>query len=122
MATHSPLTCLFLLTCFLAASFANKKGLLISTTSGKVQGKLLPVLDGEVRAFLGIPYAKPPVGKLRFRPPQPAEPWQGVKDATNYGHSCFQLPDQKFPGGFRRETATVCTKHSVHELNKVRLN
>uniref|UniRef100_H3DBR5 Carboxylic ester hydrolase n=1 Tax=Tetraodon nigroviridis TaxID=99883 RepID=H3DBR5_TETNG len=92
------LSCVFLLSCFLATSFANENALLISTKSGKVRGKMLPVLGGEVRAFLGIPYAKPPVGNLRFRPPQPADPWQGVKDATNYGNSCFQLPDTKFPG------------------------
>lgn len=98
MATFSSLSCFFLLHCFLAASFASENDLLISTKSGQLQGKLLPVLDGEVRAFLGIPYGKPPVGNLRFRPPQPADPWQGVKDATNYANSCIQLPDAQFPG------------------------
>lgn len=122
MATLSSLNCLFLLPCFLAASFANENDLLITTKSGRVKGKMLPVLDGEVRAFLGIPYGKPPVGNLRFRPPQPADPWQGVKDATNYANSCFQLPDIQFPGRSRRGTTTICIKHSLHELNKVKLN
>ncbi|CAG7822767.1 unnamed protein product [Allacma fusca] len=49
--------------------------------------------------FLGIPYAKPPVGELRFEPPQRAEKWTGILDATKYSSMCpqlshiFQLPD-----------------------------
>ncbi len=46
------------------------------------------ILEGEekdqVLIFRGIPYAKPPVGKLRWKAPQPAEPWQGVYDATQF--------------------------------------
>lgn len=90
---------LLLLPYVLSISLAAKDELIVTTKSGQVQGKLLPVLNGEVRAFLGIPYAKPPVENLRFRPPQPADPWKGVKNATNYGNSCFQLPDTQFPGG-----------------------
>ncbi|XP_046994165.1 venom carboxylesterase-6-like [Schistocerca americana] len=41
-------------------------------------------------AFLGIPYAEPPVGDLRFQPPQPATGWEGVRDATQYGSDCVQ--------------------------------
>lgn len=107
MATLSSLNCLLLLPCFLAASFDKENDLLITTKSGRVQGKVLPVLNGEVRAFLGIPYGKPPVGNLRFRPPQPADPWQGVKNATNYANSCFQLQDTQFPGRIRRGTTTI---------------
>lgn len=90
---------LLLLLYVLSLSFATEDEIIVTTTSGQVQGKLLPTLDGEIRAFLGIPYAKPPVENLRFRPPQPADPWQGVKDATNYGNSCVQLKDTTFPGG-----------------------
>ncbi|PSN50221.1 hypothetical protein C0J52_07808 [Blattella germanica] len=43
-------------------------------------------------AFLGIPYAKPPIGELRFKSPQPVENWSGVKDATQEGSICLQRP------------------------------
>lgn len=121
MARLSSLSCLFLLPCFLAASFALKNELLITTKSGRVRGKLLKVPGGKVRAFLGIPYGTPPVGKLRFRPPQPADPWSGVKQATTYSDSCFQLQDTKFPGRIR--IMTMCIKHSLHELKtEMKLN
>ncbi|KAM6987714.1 acetylcholinesterase-like [Tautogolabrus adspersus] len=72
--------------------------LVINTKHGKVQGKSLSVLGGEVRAFLGIPYGKPPLGKLRFRPPEPVEGWEGLKDSTNFPNSCYQVPDTMFKG------------------------
>jgi para-nitrobenzyl esterase len=43
-------------------------------------------------AFLGIPYAAPPVGDLRWKPPQPPAPWTGTREATEFGSSCPQLP------------------------------
>lgn len=51
----------------------------VKTESGVIAGKLSD--DGQVRMFFGVPYAKPPVGDLRWRAPQPAEPWDGVRDA-----------------------------------------
>ncbi|XP_047451175.1 acetylcholinesterase-like [Mugil cephalus] len=88
---------LFLLN-FLTVSLANQDDLLITTKHGRVKGKLLTVLGGEVRAFLGIPYAKPPVGTLRFRAPERVDKWEGVKDATQFPNSCYQVPDTTFPG------------------------
>lgn len=58
----------------------------ISTASGPVKGKLL----ARSRAFLGIPYAAPPTGKNRFKPPQPVQPWTKPRDATAFGPSCIQ--------------------------------
>ena len=46
-----------------------------------------------VNSFLGLPYAAPPTGKLRWRPPQPASSWSGVRDATQFGASCPQATD-----------------------------
>ena len=43
-----------------------------------------------VDSFLGLPYAAPPTAKLRWRPPQPAAAWPGVRDATQFGPSCPQ--------------------------------
>jgi Carboxylesterase family len=45
---------------------------------------------GATDQFLGLPYAAPPVGRLRWRPPQPAAHWSGVRDATQYGPHCPQ--------------------------------
>jgi para-nitrobenzyl esterase len=62
--------------------------LVVKTDQGKVQGKMSA--DGQARDFLGIPYAAPPVGPLRWKPPQPAAKWQGVRQATSFGSRCFQ--------------------------------
>src|SRR4051794_6471193 len=59
----------------------------VMTTEGPVQG----FVENGVHIFLGIPYAAPPVGALRWRPPQPPEPWKGVLDATAYAHTCPQV-------------------------------
>ena len=55
-------------------------------------GALAGASDSKVVAFKGIPFAAPPVGDLRWRPPQPAKPWRGVRKATEYGHDCMQKP------------------------------
>ena len=57
-----------------------------SVSGGKVQGL---ALDG-VHAWRGIPFVAPPVGPLRWRAPQPVGPWQGVRDATQFGPACPQ--------------------------------
>ncbi|MHB1793380.1 MAG: carboxylesterase/lipase family protein [Acidobacteriaceae bacterium] len=72
-------------------------GLTVVTDRGSVQGTLGS--DGQVRAFLGIPYAAPPVGPLRWKPPQPAPAWSGVRSATRFGPRCMQtqlFPDMVF--------------------------
>ena len=60
----------------------------VNTRHGKVQGI---VADG-VSTFKGIPYAAPPFGTNRLRPPQPVEPWNGVRDALTYGPKSPQPP------------------------------
>ena len=61
---------------------------MIKTDQGKVQGKMSA--DGQARDFLGIPFAAPPVGPLRWKPPQPAAKWKGVRQATSFGSRCMQ--------------------------------
>src|SRR5271170_384245 len=62
--------------------------LTVKTELGKVHGKTIN--DGKVRAFLGLPYAAPPVGDLRWKAPQPAAKWKGDLDATAYRAHCAQ--------------------------------
>jgi carboxylesterase type B len=57
--------------------------------------------DGSVDSFLGVPYARPPVGALRWRAPQPVAPWPGVRDAVSYGNRC---PARASTNGPRSET------------------
>jgi len=56
------------------------------TETGVVEGKI----EGSSRAFLGIPYAAPPVGDLRWKAPAAPVAWQGVRDATKFGARCMQ--------------------------------
>ena len=58
--------------------------------SGAVQGALAT----DVVSYKGLPFAAPPVGDLRWRPPQPVAPWSGVRQATTFGHECMQAADQ----------------------------
>ena len=100
MAAHSIFrTCLVLAVfALLLGGMAKADPLIVGVDQGKLRGKLIN--GGAVRAFLGVPYAAPPVGPKRWAPPQPALPWKGVMDATQYGHHCMQghvFGDMQFP-------------------------
>ena len=69
-----------------AGTASNGTGPVVSTSDGAVRGTTV----GTVGEFLGIPYAAPPVGALRWRPPAAAASWSGVRDATQFGPSCPQ--------------------------------
>jgi para-nitrobenzyl esterase len=60
----------------------------VRTASGEVAGT-----GDDVRVYRGIPFAAPPVGPLRWRPPQPVEPWTGVHDGSRYGLDPIQIPE-----------------------------
>ena len=62
----------------------------IHTQNGMVEG--MASADGKVRVFEGIPFAAPPVGNLRWQPPQPPVSWEGVRKATSFGARCMQAP------------------------------
>ena len=64
----------------------NQDTAVTDTKQGKVRGY---VYDG-ITIFKGIPYAAPPVGKLRFREPQPPAPWNGVRKCDTWGAACPQ--------------------------------
>ena len=60
----------------------------VSIEKGDVRGVVID--DGRVELYAGIPYAKPPVGELRWREPQDPEPWEGVLDADHFAPMCMQ--------------------------------
>jgi para-nitrobenzyl esterase len=82
---------------------------IVALRSGKVEG----LKDGEVLAFKGVPFAKPPVGPLRWRAPQPAQPWTGVRSAKAYGHDCMQTPFPSDAAPLGTEPAEDCLVANV---------
>jgi para-nitrobenzyl esterase len=68
---------------------AEAQPVVASTSSGQLAG----TADRGALVFRGIPYAAPPVGELRWRPPQPPASWSGLRDATAFGPACPQTPN-----------------------------
>ena len=75
-----------LLATFALNSFANLDKPTAKIDAGSLQG----ATEYNMNVFKGIPYAAPPVGDLRWRPPQPAVSWSGTRDASKFGDSCPQ--------------------------------
>jgi len=69
--------------CYLGQNGAQPE---VAIALGRLRGRQANVkgTDRLVNVFLGIPFAKPPVGSLRFSPPEPPEPWNDLRDATSY--------------------------------------
>src|SRR6185437_3745495 len=64
----------------------------IPLADGWVEGKTALAVAIPLEEFQGIPYAAPPVGALRWQPPQPVKPWSGVRQVRGFGPRCMQLP------------------------------
>lgn len=60
----------------------------VRTDAGLLEG----VREGDLLVYKGVAFAAPPVGELRWRPPQPVEPWKGVRKADAFGPACMQAP------------------------------
>jgi para-nitrobenzyl esterase len=79
-----------------AAASGSGDAPIVTTDDGAVRG----VTEPGGYAFLGLPYAAPPTGNLRWRPPAPLAEWQGVRDATQFAPSCPQpVPNPSLPPG-----------------------
>jgi para-nitrobenzyl esterase len=105
---------LLLITLPIGASAADKKTDVVQLNSGPIGGK---IEDG-VRTFLGIPYATPPVGALRWRPPQEVASWTQVRNSTDFSSSCPQ-PKQQDNNKFSEDCLylnvwTTATKPNKH--------
>jgi para-nitrobenzyl esterase len=82
------LSCAFIAAVGVWSAQSLASGLTVRTVQGRITGKVIN--DGKVRAFLGLPYAAPPVGNLRWRAPEPAADWKGVRAATSFAPHCVQ--------------------------------
>jgi para-nitrobenzyl esterase len=78
----------------LTAANATQTGI-IQTTNGPIQGSVV----GSVNEFLGVPYAAPPVGALRWTPPTAPAPWTQTIQTTSFGNFCPQGESELSPGG-----------------------
>jgi para-nitrobenzyl esterase len=76
----------FLAVALLAVAAPLSAAPVVETPAGSLEG----LAQGATEAFLGVPYAAAPVGDLRWRAPQAARPWRGVRHATAFGASCMQ--------------------------------
>src|SRR4051794_34412246 len=61
----------------------------VKTANGSVEGVTEP---SGIHVYRGIPFAAPPTGELRWKPPQPAKNWEGVRKAAQFGARCMQAP------------------------------
>ena len=71
---------------------------IIQTDYGNIRGYSKMVLDKKLYVFSGIPYAKPPIGRRRFRKPEPLAAWDGILDGTKLPNTCVQEKVLYFPG------------------------
>jgi para-nitrobenzyl esterase len=82
------------------ARSASRASPIVKVDGGFVKGVSVP---GGVLAFRGLPYAAPPTGNLRWRPPQPPASWNEIRDASRFAPSCLQKPSLFVPPGPQSE-------------------
>ncbi len=92
---------------------AGTNGPLLTLGDGVLAGKIV----GKTDEFLAIPYAAPPIGSLRFAPPEPPLPWTGVRNATKVGKYCPQPAGGGVDGG-QLETSEDCLFLNVYAPSK----
>ncbi|KAJ9585421.1 hypothetical protein L9F63_002783 [Diploptera punctata] len=81
----------FLVLSLLNVSLCQEDTVTATVAEGQLRGKVAKTVNGVTYySFQGIPYAKPPTGKLRFKNPEPVDPWEGIRDALEEGYICPQ--------------------------------
>ncbi|RZB41186.1 COesterase and/or Abhydrolase 3 domain containing protein [Asbolus verrucosus] len=96
---------------------------IIAIQQGKLRGRIAEDIDGKIYySFQGIPYAKPPLGKLRFKPSLPPLPWDGILDATKNGNCCYSkdLFTKEFTGSEDCLNLNVYTPKLPDEQHELR--
>jgi para-nitrobenzyl esterase len=88
----------------LAQHSSNSEGAIVQTSFGLLRG----TKEGDIDIFKGIPYAAPPVGAFRWRPPQPAKAWEGVRDASQFGANCAQAGWTRKAGAIAEGSSEDC--------------
>jgi para-nitrobenzyl esterase len=73
----------------------------VKLDTGYISGILTGEQGNEVRTYRGIPYAAPPVGELRWKPPQPVSPWEGIRECADYSVQAAQYPDMNLSEQYR---------------------
>ena len=106
-----------LLTAF-AISVCAAERPVVKVETGSLQG----VIEYNMQAFKNIPYAAPPVGDLRWRPPQPALAWSGTRDASKYGGACPQQYIKNLNDGLGLPGSEDCLKLNVFAPSKPNKN
>lgn len=76
---------------------AAPNGPLVISSSGKIQGVFRQTLGQRISAFYGVPFARPPIGFLRFARPEPVDKWRGVFKATSMPPACMQFHSDILP-------------------------
>ena len=86
-------TVLLAVTSIAAVTYAADDTVTISTPQGEIEGVKGTARNGDAFfSFRGVPYAQPPVGPLRWRPPRPAAAWHGVRSGEEDAAECWQNP------------------------------
>lgn len=96
----------------LACAGAAAAAPVVDAPAGRARGSV----DGTVNVFKGLPYARPPVGSLRWRPPVPLPRWTGERPATDFGPACVQ-PQSKTPNGLVYWQAPLPVSEDCLSLN-----
>ncbi|WP_162784578.1 carboxylesterase family protein [Polynucleobacter necessarius] len=101
---------LALLLCLTTLSvYANTERPIVQIDTGILQG----TVEHNMKAFKGIPHAAPPLGELRWRPPQPAKSWEGTRDTSQFGDVCPQPYVKNLSTGLRAPGNENCLHLNV---------